>query len=114
MSQPEQRRSRRVNRSLLIRYRGPTMPEGTWLISPLRDFSSSGARFLTERFFRVGESLDIQLVLPVARDPAVLTGHVVWKRPSTMGLTELGVTFTAERPETQQLIDVAVAQFLRK
>jgi Tfp pilus assembly protein PilZ len=96
----------------MVRYRRPS--EAGWSVSPLRDLSSSGARFLGEHAFEVGAELDCQLVLPLAKEPLVLQARVAWVKPGPMHLAEYGVVFQVGHPGTQQMIDVAVAHFLHK
>ena len=112
MGDAEHRRDPRITRGFMVRYRRPT--EHGWSVSPLRDLSSSGARFLGEQPFVLGTDLDLQLVLPLAKEPLVLQARVAWMKPGPMHLTEYGVTFQTEAPGVQEIIDVAVAHFLRK
>ena len=112
MSDAEHRRAPRVARGFMVRYRRP--PKQEWAVSPLKDLSSSGARFLGEHAFDVGTDLDCQLVLPLAKEPLVLQARVAWVKPGPMNLAEYGVTFQADAPGVQEMIDVAVAHFLRK
>lgn len=111
MTEDEQRHGGRANRRLMMHFR----PEAAtaWLVSPLQDLSGSGARFLSEQALIAGTILQFQLVLPMQKDPLALRGHVVWNKPATMGLTELGVTFDNLEPATQQALERAVAFFLR-
>lgn len=102
----------RANRRLIMRYR--TDETRAWSMSPLQDLSCSGARFLSEQALVAGTILQFQLVLPMQKDPLALHGHVVWHKPATMGLTEIGVMFNDLEPATQQALDQAVAFFLRK
>ncbi|MBI4004100.1 MAG: PilZ domain-containing protein [Candidatus Omnitrophica bacterium] len=112
MADAEHRRDPRIPHGFLVRYRRPS--ESGWSVSPLRDLSSSGARFLGEHTFEVGTDLDCQLMLPLAREPLVLQARVAWVKPGPMNLAEYGVTFQADAPGVQEVIDVAVAHFLRK
>ena len=112
MSDSEHRRAPRVVRGFMVRYRRPA--EMSWSVSPLRDFSSSGARFIGEHVFEVGTELELQLVLPVAKEPLALQARVAWVKPGPMNLVEYGVTFQAEKAAVQQMIDVAVTYFLHK
>lgn len=102
----------RTNRRLMMRYRS----EGAaaWSVSPLQDLSRSGARFLAEQPLVAGTILEFQLLLPMLKDPVALKGHVVWNKPGTLGLTELGATFDGLNPGAQQALDQAIAFFLRK
>ena len=112
MGDAEHRRDPRIVHGFLVRYRRPA--ETSWSVSPLRDLSSSGARFIGEYAFEVGAELELQLVLPMAKTPLVVPAHVAWAKPGPMNLVEYGITFRAEAAGVQQMIDVAVAHFLRK
>lgn len=112
MSDNEHRRDPRITHGFMVRYRRP--PESGWSVSPLKDLSSSGARFLSEHTFEVGTELDCQLVLPLAREPLMLQARVAWVKPGPMNLAEYGVTFQADAPGAQEMIDGAVAHFLPK
>ena len=115
MSSGEQRRSPRINRSFMVRYRASGTSEGaTWLISPLRELSSGGARFLSERGQAVGNVLEFQLILPMSSQPVSLKARVAWVKPGPLSMVELGVTFDPGDAAIQQMIDDAVAHFLRK
>ena len=108
----EQRRSPRAASHLLARYQrhGPT--GAGWCVSPLRDLSSGGARFLSERPFAVGELFKLQLLLPNTPEPIWVMTRVAWVKPTVMGMQELGVAFDAGDAAIQRLIDEAVAHEL--
>lgn len=106
----EQRQDPRVAHPFMVRYYW----QDSWHISPLKDFSASGARFVSEYPFAAGELLDAQLILPLARQPIAARARVVWVKPSSLGLAELGVTFELGDTEAKQAIEAAVAHFLRK
>jgi len=89
-------------------------PNAAWSLSPLRDLSGSGARFMCEVTFPVGTSLELQLLLPPAKDPLPLAARVAWAKPGPMQLTEHGVVFEAIDATSQQLLEHAVTYFLRK
>ena len=110
---PEQRRLPRVNRSFMVRYRAAGQAQGNWFVSPLRDLSSHGARFLSEQPFAVGSLLEVALVLPTMPKPILVQANVVWTKPWRIGLTELGIAFDAGDDVTRQL-QASVARFLRK
>ena len=113
MSTPqEQRRAQRVARSIMARYRVGT--RATWLMSPLHDLSSGGARFLSEYPFTVAEQFDLQLLLPTAPQPVVVRARVAWTKPGPLQMVEVGVTFDPGDAKIQELIDVTVAHFLKK
>ena len=114
MTEGQQPRSPRVARSVIARYRRAESGQHSWLVSPLRDLSGKGARFLSERPAEVGWVLEMQLVLPNAPQPVSVPARVVWTRPAQSGLLEVGVAFAPHDPAIQQAIDAAVAAFLSK
>ena len=99
----------------MVRYRPMQSGVTSWLVSPLRDLSSGGARFLSEQQFSVGDVMELQLVLPVSPQPIALKARVAWTkaRPGTT-LGELGVTFDPGDVAIQRTIDAAIAHFLKK
>lgn len=116
MSAPEreQRRQPRIRRSFMMRYRVPSAGPAAWFVSPLRDLSSGGARFISETEFFVGTELEMQLLLPSTEAPVPLKARVAWVKPAPMHLTEHGVTFNPGDTGIQQTIDAAVAHFLHR
>ena len=106
----ENRRAPRIAHSFMLRYQPPG--KATWLISPLRDLSSGGARFLSEHLFTVGNVFEIQLVLPTASRPVQLKTRVAWVKPWRAGLVEVGVTFDPGDTGVQGMIDDAVTKLL--
>ena len=114
MADAENRRAPRISRSFMARYR-MTFPQDTvWLVSPLRDLSSGGARFLSERPLAAGDTMDLQLILPLSKEPLLLKARVAWAKPGTMNMMEVGVTFDAGDTAIQHTIDQAVSHFLKK
>lgn len=114
MSAAEQRRDPRIMHSFMVRYRATACGQTSWFVSPLRDLSSGGARFICECAFEVGTLLEMQLLLPTSEQPVAMEARVAWAKPGPLNLTEHGVTFHPEDPGTQRIIDTAVAHFLRK
>jgi hypothetical protein len=110
----EHRKKPRVARAFMARYRLESPMVTDWLVSPLRDLSSGGARFLSERPFKAGQFIELQLLLPFARDPVVLRARVAWTKPGRLSMMEIGVTFDAGDPAAQQTIDAGVAHLLQK
>ena len=108
----EQRRAPRITRPFMIRYRRES--EAAWLVSPLRDLSSGGARFFSERPFEVGALLEAQLALPVSAQPIAVNVKVAWAKPAPLNMVEVGVTFDPGDTMLQQTIDAAVAHFLSR
>jgi len=114
MSQEENRRAARVARHVMARYRTTRVPEAAWLMSPLRDLSGGGARFLSEYAFEAGELMELQLLLPNAPKPIELKAKVAWMKPMPTRFTELGVTFDPGDTAVQRVIDEAIVRFLRQ
>ena len=107
MNEPDRRKAFRAPRAFLVRYRPPTS-SGAWLMSPLRDISGSGARFLSEYMkFRGGDVLEVQLVLPNVPQPLPVVAKVMWVKPGKLrGTVELGVAFEF----TEELDKTAVTE----
>ena len=110
----EQRKRPRINRPFIVRYRPASTEDAKWFVSPLRDLSSGGARFISEYPFFVGDTFELQLLLPVSKDPILLKARVAWIKAAHMSMSEIGVTFGAGDTGIQQTIDQAVAYFLDK
>lgn len=110
----EQRKSPRVEHHFMARYVVPGRSPKQWLVSPLRDLSSGGARFLSETPFAVGDTFELQLVLPNAQQPVLLKAKIAWIRPGPMSMQEVGVTFDPGDSAMQAVIDAAVARFVEK
>ncbi len=114
MSLSEQRRDPRIMHSFMVRYRATARGQVSWFVSPLRDLSSGGARFICECAFDVGTLLEMQLLLPISEQPVAVKARVAWAKPGPLNLTEHGVTFNPEDLGAQRIIDTSVAHFLRK
>jgi len=111
MSAEEHRRDPRIAHGFMVRYRRPS--DRGWSVSPLRDLSSSGARFLSEQAFPVGTTLNLQLVLPTTKEPLALQARVARVTPGPMDLAEYGVTFEVNAAGVQEIV-TAVTHFLHK
>jgi len=109
------RRAPRIERPFIVKYRCPEIGQTEWLMSPMRNLSVSGVRFIGEHGFAMGSVLDLQLCLPNAAQPITAKGLVVWTRRLDPGpMSEHGVTFSEADPATTQQIAQAVEFFLRK
>lgn len=116
MKHPEERRQHpRVEYPFMVRYQSRRTP-GAWRMAPLQNVSIGGARFVCECAFDVGEPVELQFVLPNARDPVVIASRVVWAKMTNeaMQLYEYGVAFEALAPEAQRLLEPIVAHLLHK
>ena len=112
--QDEQRKCPRISRPFMIRYRPSDKEQAGWLVSPLRDLSSGGARFISEYPFFVGETFEMQLLLPALKEPLSLKARVAWVKTPHMSMSEIGITFDPGDTAIQQAIDQAVTYFLSK
>ena len=93
----ERRRAARLQRSFWVWFRD-AQGAGAWQVSPMRDFTARGVRFVAEQAFEAGTRLEMKLMLPMAAQPLRLTGRVAWARPLEgvrLHLTEHGVVFDA-------------------
>ncbi len=116
MTNEPQRRAPRIPKGFIVRFRAVGEPSAGWCVSPLRDLSQGGARFLSEQTFAVGTALETLLVLPASQQPVPLSARVAWAKPPAMGLAELGITFDVAPGDTasQQAIAAAVKRFLER
>jgi hypothetical protein len=112
MNGSERRQAFRVTRRFILRYQLPTAASGEWQASPLRDVSTTGARFLSEQRLDPGARLSAVLQLGAAR-PLPLVARVMWTKPAQAGLIEVGVTFEFSRAADQRLLDDTVSHLLR-
>ena len=98
----------------MIRYRVHGDAQGTWLLSPMKNLSRIGANFLCDKPFSVGTLLELQVLLPMAKDPLRLLAKVVRARPGPIGCMEHSVTFEAADATTAAMLDHAVTFFLKR
>ena len=94
----------------MIRYQ----PTGrtNWLMSPLRDLSSGGARFLSEHVFNAGDIFEMQLMLPNSTQPVQLKARIAWIKPWRGTLMEVGVTFNPGDAGIQRVLDEAIGRLI--
>ena len=114
MSQVDKRQDPRFERSFWIWFRPVVTGVESWQVAPLRDLSTSGARFLSECAFDEGVVLETKLLLPVSSDPLRLAARVAWSRPvegKAWKLIEHGVTFDFTDRGLQQQVAAAVEYF---
>jgi len=115
MNHAERRREPRIVHSFMVRYRAAGATSPKWMLSPLKDFSASGVRFVAEPGLRPGQALELQLMLPMHREPLGVAGRVAWSEPFGDGsLVEQGVEFVGENAETRVVVVEAVAYFLKQ
>ncbi len=114
MSEDDRRRSPRISRRFMIRYRCPASNQTQWMVSPIKDFSGTGARFISECAFPIGTVLDLELQVSTCPLPIPLQGTVVWSKLGPGQLTEHGVTFLNPDAVAQQEILKVTRFFLEK
>ena len=105
MGGEERRRSPRIEKRFIVKYRCPTIGQTQWLASPIKDLSAVGIRFFGEYGYTVGADLELELSLPVTEKPVPAKGRVVWQQRHGDGkMTEHGVEFLELDPPAQQHI----------
>ncbi len=114
MTALEQRRVPRVDRPLIARYRAFGSGDAAWFVSPLRNISETGARFLSERTFKPGRLLELHVTVPTSRQPLVLSARVSWTRPAAQELWEVGVHFEVIQPDDRRFLRETVRTVLRR
>jgi len=83
-------------------------------MSPLRDLSEGGARFLSDQTFDAGTALDMEIILPMVRQPIWCAAVVAWVKPAEQpGCVELGVAFEAEG-KPREALGRAVQHFMSR
>jgi hypothetical protein len=111
----QRRRNVRMPCRFTVRYRGLLQTSWKWQVSSLKDLGPYGVRFIADRIFQDGETLELLLQLANQSEPVALDGKVVWQRDAFSGLmrmNEVGVTFVSPEPPVQQAIDTAVKRLL--
>ena len=112
---PERRKAPRVTSQLLVKFKSANDPQAQWQMTPLKDLSHSGLRFIAEAICDVGLSLELQLLLPTLATPLRLTGRIVWSQPSSIApLVEYGVEFTELSATQREAIDTLVTLYLSR
>jgi hypothetical protein len=111
----ERRETPRIRKGLIVKYRLASAGAGQWRMSPLKDLSATGVRFIAEGGFPLGSALELQLCLPSRAQPLSVAGIVRWAGAVGAGaLTEHGVSFSQPDAAAQQQIAQAVEFFLNK
>ena len=111
----DKRKDLRRQREFLVWYRCSTDDAALWGVSPLRDISKSGVRFLSEQSFEVGTDLTLRFLFPFSTQTLIVPARVAWVKVAQMKtwqLMECGVTFHVTAPELQSQIDRVIEQFL--
>ena len=111
-AQHERRKAPRVESQLLVKFKAAGDPQAKWQMTPLKDMSSGGVRFIAEAPCELGALLELQLLLPTLAAPLRLTGRVVWVRPASVPqLMEYGVELTDLSPTQRADIEQLVALY---
>ena len=114
MSQPEQRRHPRAAKSFIVRYRVQNAKHSEWRMSPLKDLSRGGARFLSDREFSVGTVLEMELQLPRAPKPLGVSAKVIRVNILRENVFEHGVKFELTDDVISERIEQAVQHVLNR
>ncbi len=86
---------------------------GGWRVVRTLNLGAGGMRFRSEDQLEVGARLEIQLNLPIFREPLVLRAQVIWCQTLAAGVVENGVEFVDVTSEQGEEIDELV-RFLVK
>ena len=100
---------RRIAHTFIVRYPWSQSGQTMWWVSSLRDFSRTGARFLSEQPVRVGEDVNLQLLLPIAREPVWIRARVVSSKPIARHVFDVEVKFQSGPVDAQHAINDAAA-----
>lgn len=115
MAAEERRRAPRVDKRFMVKYQCQALGHTQWMLSPIRDLSALGVRFVGEFAFAKGTELDMQIVLPILEESLPARGVVVWQRPGQAPKTfEHGVEFVDSDPRIFDQLSKAVEHFLKK
>lgn len=114
MTNEERRRSPRIDRRFMVKYRCPSRGQAQWMMSPIKNISSSGVRFIGETGYPTGVVLELLLHLPTSTEAVPVNGVVVWQRGGAMQLTEHGVQFVSASAAAKQQIQQALEFLLKK
>ena len=112
MSDEERRGAPRINRRFMVKYRKPG--ETAWMMSPIKDMSATGIRFIGETTYQKNTVLELQLFLPTSTEPIGLSGVVKWEHGSAYTMGEHGIEFADLTPDQRERLKVATAFFLKK
>ena len=115
MAGEERRRSPRIAKQFIVRYRCPEIGQTQWLASPIKDLSTVGVRFFGEYGYKIGADLEMELSLPIETKPIPVKGRVVWqRRHSQSKMTELGAEFIDLDPPALQVVTQTVKTLFQK
>lgn len=107
----ERRRDRRLVQPFDARYRLYGELTESWRTIRTVNLSASGMRFRSADLMRVGDELEVALLLPAHREPIVVRGRIIWSQAMASGVAENGVEFVDVAPEQGMQID-ALVKFL--
>ena len=113
MSSKDQRQFRRVSLPITLRFRPAGELMEMWSVGTLLDLSAGGLRFTSLKPIESGSRLEFQIVLPMRKEPYVLSAEILWEKGSPAGLLEYGGSFLDVNPGQQAELDDLV-EFLTK
>lgn len=114
MKGDERRKDARVEKHFMAYYKRAGKLDKSWRMSPLKDISGSGARFLCEEKYAVGDQLELKLYMPASPKPQRMSATIIRMRETENGWNEVGVRFGSMDAPIQQAIDSIVKRFLKK
>jgi len=108
MRDSERRRDPRIDFAIPVQFRPAGGLAEPWRKGQAGDISAGGLRFLAGEVLERGDRLEFQIVLPIRREPFLLSGEVVWIHPVPEAPTEYGVEFIFVTPDKLVEIDQLV------
>lgn len=109
----ERRQFPRVPQPFEAQYRHHGELMASWVTVRILNLGAGGIRFRGEEAIPAGTVLEIRMTLPIADEPLMVRGQVIWSQSIAAGVVEHGVSFTDVIPEQAVQIDELV-QFLMK
>jgi hypothetical protein len=110
----DRRKTTRVHRAFVVRYRRLWAGLQIWSTSTLTDFSCEGASFPAQHTCAAGERLALQLLVPTTPDPLELQARVVWVKTSAHGDILIGVKFDGLTAQLRQALSDATEVFFHE
>jgi len=114
MRKDERRKDTRIEKHFMVHYKPAKEEGGSWRMSPLKDISKNGARFLYEGDCAMGEQLILELHMPANPAAQRIKATVVRIQETDNRWAEIGVSFNEIDEKTQNDINAIVNWFLKK
>ncbi len=109
----ERRRFGRVAQPFDARYRMYGQLMESWRTIRTLNVSAMGMRFQSADLLEDGAVLEVEIALPILREPLTLRARLIWSQTVASGVTENGAEFVDVTPMQAEQIDQLV-KFLQK